>query len=826
MKKKILLFTLLTTSLLMTGCDPTTSSSSSSSPSESIQEVHVDSIKITNADVTMKVGEVLTLNVNVLPNNAVNKLVNFESSDSSVASVDFNGKVTARKVGTCKIKAISDDDSTKFDEINIKVEEASFTSLKVEFGDDVDIVETNNNKFYKLVVGEAYHLNISVTPSGDKLPELEAEFNLKDYCSFDNKTNTLTALKRTDNVTVTFKIKGTNIKQEFNLKIINQGEKGIDEVINKLNNSSKLESQKKVTHYDINYDFDVVDLNLENRTHTIENTSFNIYKNGGNYFMLGDGSRQVTKNNNTKTTDFTTFKGIDGESYYEFQVDDNGNHLSDTYRKTISSEDSKVTISTATAIKKSTIFTLNSHDGLSEIAKFQMNFLYENSYPSTEGITIGSLPMYFGGNALKNTTISEENNVISVDSYFIEKRPSSAALEKGEVYFNHGEYTFTNDILTSINVTSKVYNNDSFDFDNETLKENPETVKTFKLAYTQSFGEYQSFNNEQYNPNKLYFTDYTPILLDSNKQVPLEYEIGKSYDLSYTNPTPNMATASIDGLKIMDNSNPSVATISSDQKSITINASGSTTLGVYSTKNNIKKEIVVTVGKVEAEEIKILINNKEVSGTIEAKVNEKIDNITFKINPKEASQEVEVSISNGEGVLTKNENGSYSFMSTKEGQSTLLVKAKGTNISSSIIFNVTKEAEATTLIEKMMKNTYTCKERVLSGGDDILSNKLTFKSSSKALFEVKTASITYKISCNISIDETKSIVVFTSFDISPKEELNTYGEYYPIIELNKEFKVLDNGAKIQIVLYNIWDNEKVNIKDYSTNLAAYDFVTE
>lgn len=826
MKKKILLFTLLTTSLLMTGCDPTTSSSSSSSPSESIQEVHVDSIKITNADVTMKVGEVLTLNVNVLPNNAVNKLVNFESSDSSVASVDFNGKVTARKVGTCKIKAISDDDSTKFDEINIKVEEASFTSLKVEFGDDVDIVETNNNKFYKLVVGEAYHLNISVTPSGDKLPELEAEFNLKDYCSFDNKTNTLTALKRTDNVTVTFKIKGTNIKQEFNLKIINQGEKGIDEVINKLNNSSKLESQKKVTHYDINYDFDVVDLNLENRTHTIENTSFNIYKNGGNYFMLGDGSRQVTKNNNTKTTDFTTFKGIDGESYYEFQVDDNGNHLSDTYRKTISSEDSKVTISTATAIKKSTIFTLNSHDGLSEIAKFQMNFLYENSYPSTEGITIGSLPMYFGGNALKNTTISEENNVISVDSYFIEKRPSSAALEKGEVYFNHGEYTFTNDILTSINVTSKVYNNDSFDFNNETLKENPETVKTFKLAYTQSFGEYQSFNNEQYNPNKLYFTDYTPILLDSNKQVPVEYEIGKSYDLSYINPTPNMATASIDGLKIMDNSNPSVATISSDQKSITINASGSTTLGVYSTKNNIKKEIVVTVGKVEAEEIKILINNKEVSGTIEAKVNEKIDNITFKVNPKEASQEVEVSISNGEGVLTKNENGSYSFMSAKEGQSTLLVKAKGTNISSSIIFNVTKEAEATTLIEKMMKNTYTCKERVLSGGDDILSNKLTFKSSSKALFEVKTASITYKISCNISIDETKSIVVFTSFDISPKEELNTYGEYYPIIELNKEFKVLDNGAKIQIVLYNIWDNEKVNIKDYSTNLAAYDFVTE
>lgn len=825
MKNKLLL-TLLVAPLLLTGCNPTTNTSSNTSQNESIQEIHVDSIDITNNDITMKIGEVLTLNVNVLPNNAVNKLVNYESSDSTVASVDFNGKVTARKVGNCKIKAISDDDPSKFDEINIKVEEAAFTSLKVEFGNDVEVVETPNNKFYKLIVGETYPLNVSVTPNSDKLPELEAVFNLKDYCSFDNKNNTLTALKRTDNITVSFKIKGTNIKQDYNLRIINKGEKDIAEVIKKIDKSSELENQKHVTNYNISYDSDVVDLNLENRTHTVENTSHNIYKNGGNYFMLGKGTKKVTKNNNTKTTDFTSFKGMDGESYYEFKVDNNGNHLSDTYRKTISSEDSKVTISTATAIKKSTIFTLNSHNGLSEIAKFQMNFLYENSYPSTEGITIGSLPMYFGGKALKNTTISEENNVISVDSYFIEKRPSSSALEKGEVYFNHGEYTFTNDILTSINVTSKVYNNDSFDFNNETLKENPNTIKVFKLEYTQTFGEYQPFNNEQYNPNKLYFTDYTPILLDSNKQVPVEYEIGKSYDLSYINPTPNMATASIDGLKIMDNSNPSVATISSDQKSITINASGSTTLGVYSTKNNIKKEIVVTVGKVEAEEIKILINNKEVSGTIEAKVNEKIDNISFKVNPNGASQDVDVSISDGEGILTPNENGTYSFMSAKEGQSTLLVKAKGTNISSSIIFNVTKEAEATTLIEKMMKNTYTCQERVLSGGDDILSNKLTFKSSSKALFEVKTASITYKISCNISIDETKSIVVFTSFDISPKEELNTYGEYYPIIELNKEFKVLDNGAKIQIVLYNIWDNEKVNIKDYSTNLAAYDFVTE
>ena len=182
MKNKLLL-TLLVAPLLLTGCNPTTNTSSNTSQSESIQEIHVNSIDITNNDITMKIGEVLTLNVNVLPNNAVNKLVNYESSDSTVASVDFNGKVTARKVGNCKIKAISDDDPSKFDEINIKVEEATFTSLKVEFGNDVEVVETPNNKFYKLIVGETYPLNVSVTPNNDKLPELEAEFNLNDYKS-------------------------------------------------------------------------------------------------------------------------------------------------------------------------------------------------------------------------------------------------------------------------------------------------------------------------------------------------------------------------------------------------------------------------------------------------------------------------------------------------------------------------------------------------------------------------------------------------------------------------------------------------------------------
>ena len=53
MKNKLLL-TLLVAPLLLTGCNPTTNTSSNTSQNESIQEIHVDSIDITNKDITMK----------------------------------------------------------------------------------------------------------------------------------------------------------------------------------------------------------------------------------------------------------------------------------------------------------------------------------------------------------------------------------------------------------------------------------------------------------------------------------------------------------------------------------------------------------------------------------------------------------------------------------------------------------------------------------------------------------------------------------------------------------------------------------------------------
>ena len=62
-------------------------------------------VTINTAKVTLKVGSSTTLTATVLPSNATNKSITWSSSDTSVATVDSKGKVTAKKVGSAKIYA-------------------------------------------------------------------------------------------------------------------------------------------------------------------------------------------------------------------------------------------------------------------------------------------------------------------------------------------------------------------------------------------------------------------------------------------------------------------------------------------------------------------------------------------------------------------------------------------------------------------------------------------------------------------------------------------------------------------------------------------------
>ncbi len=69
----------------------------------------VRGVTISNESMTVRKGQEFWLNATCQPENAMNKLIIWSSSDTSIATVDKNGKVTAVEPGDCVITATSQD---------------------------------------------------------------------------------------------------------------------------------------------------------------------------------------------------------------------------------------------------------------------------------------------------------------------------------------------------------------------------------------------------------------------------------------------------------------------------------------------------------------------------------------------------------------------------------------------------------------------------------------------------------------------------------------------------------------------------------------------
>ena len=82
----------------------------------------VNSVKLKSQKLAITKGESETLAVTVLPADATNSTLKWESSNTSVATVDSNGKVTGEKVGTCTITATSTDGTEKTSSMTLYVE--------------------------------------------------------------------------------------------------------------------------------------------------------------------------------------------------------------------------------------------------------------------------------------------------------------------------------------------------------------------------------------------------------------------------------------------------------------------------------------------------------------------------------------------------------------------------------------------------------------------------------------------------------------------------------------------------------------------------------
>ena len=117
--------------------------------------IAVSEVKLNKTELTLKAGEDETLTATVLPDNATDKKVTWESSDKSIATVSSSGKVKAVKKGEATITAKAGDKTAQA-KVTVLAPVAKITLSKVQM---------------TLLIGESKTLTATVSPADADLQE-------------------------------------------------------------------------------------------------------------------------------------------------------------------------------------------------------------------------------------------------------------------------------------------------------------------------------------------------------------------------------------------------------------------------------------------------------------------------------------------------------------------------------------------------------------------------------------------------------------------------------------------------------------------------------
>lgn len=120
--------------------------------------IPVTNITLDNYSIQGEVNDVVKLSAIVMPENASNKVLLWQSSDTSVASVDNNGLVRLLKEGTCIITASATDNSGIKAECKINVSQEPDPTVSVT---GIVLSETN----VELIEGQTIQLLATVQPN-------------------------------------------------------------------------------------------------------------------------------------------------------------------------------------------------------------------------------------------------------------------------------------------------------------------------------------------------------------------------------------------------------------------------------------------------------------------------------------------------------------------------------------------------------------------------------------------------------------------------------------------------------------------------------------
>ena len=114
--------------------------------------IPVEDIVLSETSETLSINSKSKINVSIKPSNASNKKVSFLSNDSSIVSVDSEGNITAKKLGTAYI-SISIENKTKSYKVTV-VNNVTVSLKSISISSSIEINE-----------GETKKINVTYTPS-------------------------------------------------------------------------------------------------------------------------------------------------------------------------------------------------------------------------------------------------------------------------------------------------------------------------------------------------------------------------------------------------------------------------------------------------------------------------------------------------------------------------------------------------------------------------------------------------------------------------------------------------------------------------------------
>ena len=157
--------------------------------------VKVTKVTLNKTTASVVKGKTLTLTATVTPTNATNKKVTWKSSNTKIATVDSNGKVTAKAAGTATITCTAADGSGKSAacKITVKNPPVKVTKLKI------------NKTSVDLLKGKTVQLKVTVTPSNATNKAVTWTSSNKRIATVTS--NGLVKAVRTGTVTITAKAK-------------------------------------------------------------------------------------------------------------------------------------------------------------------------------------------------------------------------------------------------------------------------------------------------------------------------------------------------------------------------------------------------------------------------------------------------------------------------------------------------------------------------------------------------------------------------------------------------------------------------------------------